>query len=69
MSIPGGVCVAALTDEGELLFVRQFRYPYQEVIPEIPAGKLSPGEDPLECGKRELKEETRRRRRAVRVSG
>lgn len=55
---PGGVCVAALTDEGELLFVRQFRYPYQEVIPEIPAGKLSPGEDPLECGKRELKEET-----------
>ena len=39
---PGGVCVAALTDEGELLFVRQFRYPYQEVIPEIPAGKLTP---------------------------
>ena len=55
---PGGVCVAALTDEDELLFVRQFRYPYQEVIPEIPAGKLTPGEDPLECGKRELKEET-----------
>ena len=55
---PGGVCVAALTDEGELLFVRQFRYPYQEVIPEIPAGKLTPGEDPLECGKRELQEET-----------
>lgn len=55
---PGGVCIAALTEHNELLFVRQFRYPYQEVIPEIPAGKLSPGEDPLECGKRELKEET-----------
>lgn len=55
---PGGVCIAALTERNELLFVRQFRYPYQEVIPEIPAGKLSPGEDPLECGKRELKEET-----------
>ena len=38
--------------------MRQFRYPYQEVIPEIPAGKLTPGEDPLECGKRELQEET-----------
>lgn len=55
---PGGVCVAALTEQNELLFVRQFRYPYQEVVLEIPAGKLSPGEDPLACGKRELKEET-----------
>lgn len=55
---PGGVCVAALTDQEELLFVRQFRYPYQEVILELPAGKRSPGEDPLACGVRELKEET-----------
>lgn len=55
---PGGVCIAALTAENELLFVRQFRYPYGEVIQELPAGKLTPGEDPLECGKRELKEET-----------
>ena len=55
---PGGVCVAALTDRDELLFVRQFRYPYGEVIAELPAGKLSPGEDPLACGKRELREET-----------
>lgn len=55
---PGGVCVAALTDQEELLFVRQFRYPYGEVIPEIPAGKLEPGEDPLPAGKRELREET-----------
>lgn len=55
---PGGVCVAALTDREELLFVRQFRYPYQEVILELPAGKRSPGEDPLACGVRELKEET-----------
>ena len=55
---PGGVCVAALTDQNELLFVRQFRYPYQEVVRELPAGKLERGEDPLEAGKRELKEET-----------
>ena len=55
---PGGVCIAALTDEDEVLFVRQFRYPYHEVVLEVPAGKRSPGEDPLECGTRELKEET-----------
>ena len=55
---PGGVCIAALTDRDELLFVRQFRYPYKEVLLEIPAGKLTPGEDPLEAGKRELQEET-----------
>ena len=55
----GGVCVAALTDNDEVLFVRQFRYPYMEIIPEIPAGKRDKSdEDPLECGKRELKEET-----------
>ena len=54
----GGVCIAALTDQNELLFVRQFRYPYGEVLLEIPAGKLDLGEDPLEAGKRELKEET-----------
>jgi len=55
---PGGVCVAALNDNDQLLFVRQYRYPYGEVLLELPAGKLSPGEDPLECGKRELQEET-----------
>jgi ADP-ribose pyrophosphatase len=54
----GGVCVAALTDSGEVLMVRQYRHPYKEVVLEIPAGKLEPGEDPLECGKRELREET-----------
>ena len=62
MEHPGGVCVAALTDREELLFVRQFRYPYQEVILELPAGKAFPGEDPLACGVRELKEETGPRR-------
>ncbi|MBQ3133058.1 MAG: NUDIX hydrolase [Clostridia bacterium] len=55
---PGGVCVAPLTDEGDLLFVRQFRYPYGEVVLELPAGKREPGEDPLITGKRELLEET-----------
>ena len=56
---PGGVCVAALTDKDEVLMVSQYRYPYSEVIMEIPAGKRdSLTEDPLECGIRELREET-----------
>ena len=55
---PGGVCVAALTENNELLFVEQFRYPYFELVLELPAGKLEYGEDPFEAGKRELKEET-----------
>ncbi|MBR4241214.1 MAG: NUDIX hydrolase, partial [Eubacterium sp.] len=54
---PGGVAVIALTDDDEVLLVRQFRYPYKEVIYEIPAGKLEKGEDAFEAGKREFKEE------------
>ena len=55
----GGVGVIAEDESGNILFVRQFRYPYKEVVLEIPAGKRdSIDEDPLFCGKRELKEET-----------
>ena len=54
---PGGVCVAALTADGKLPFVRQFRYPYSEIVTELPAGKLEKGEDPFEAVKRELAEE------------
>lgn len=54
---PGGVAVIGITDGGEILLVRQFRYPYKEVIYEIPAGKVEKGEDPFETGKREFKEE------------
>lgn len=55
---PGGVSVAVLTEKNELIFVRQFRYPYREVLLELPAGKLEPGEDPFEAMKREQREET-----------
>lgn len=55
---PGGVTVAALDDDNNLLFVRQFRYPYKEIVLELPAGKLEKGFTPLENGKRELYEET-----------
>jgi ADP-ribose pyrophosphatase len=54
----GAVAVVPLTQDQELVLVRQFRYPFREEIWEIPAGKLDPGEDPLVCGKRELLEET-----------
>lgn len=55
---PGGVSVACLTDQNELIFVRQFRYPYKEELLELPAGKLERGEDPFEAMKREQQEET-----------
>ena len=54
---PGGICVVPITEKGEVLLVRQYRYPYGEEIIEIPAGKRDSGEEPLEGGKRELKEE------------
>lgn len=55
---PGGVAVAALDENDNLFFVKQFRYPYKEVVLELPAGKLEKGMSPLENGKRELLEET-----------
>lgn len=54
----GGVCVVALTDNDEIYLVKQFRFPYQEVIWEIPAGKRDGNEDPMLGAIRELKEET-----------
>lgn len=53
----GGVCILPINDKGEVLFVKQFRYPFKEVLLEIPAGKREIDEDPKECGIRELKEE------------
>ena len=54
----GGVCVLAVDDEGRVLTVRQFRYPFERVLREIPAGKLEKGEDPDKAAERELREET-----------
>ena len=55
---PGAVAVVALTEMGKIALVRQYRTSLDRVTVEIPAGKLEPGEDPLDCAKRELKEET-----------
>ncbi len=54
----GGAVVLPVLDNGKILFVKQFRYPLQKFIIELPAGKLNKGEDPLLCATRELKEET-----------
>jgi len=55
---PGGVGIVPLTNDNKVLMVRQYRYPMEEELLEIPAGKLDNGEDPLECAIRELSEET-----------
>lgn len=55
---PGGVGVVALTEDNEVILVKQFRKPLEKVTMEIPAGKLDPGEDHRVCGIRELEEET-----------
>ena len=54
----GGVGILPITAQGEVLLVKQYRYPYEELLLEIPAGKLEPGETPFETGVRELQEET-----------
>ena len=55
---PGGVCVLALDEDGSVTLVRQFRYPIQQQLLELPAGKLEYGEDHYAAAVRELSEET-----------
>ena len=55
---PGAVCVIPVTEDGDVIFVNQFRYAFNKVTLEVPAGKLEKGEDPLEAAMRELSEET-----------
>ena len=62
----GGAVLAAITDEGKMVMVRQFRKPAERVMLEVPAGKIDPGEKPEETAKRELAEETGYRARHVR---
>lgn len=55
---PGAVAVIAITKEGNLVLVEQYRKALERSIIEIPAGKLEPGEKPEYTAKRELEEET-----------
>ena len=54
----GGAVLAAVTHEGKMVMVRQYRKPAERVMLEVPAGKIDPGETPFETACRELKEET-----------
>lgn len=55
----GAVGIVPMTEDGKVIVERQYRYPLDMVITEIPAGKLdSKAEDRLEAAKRELREET-----------
>lgn len=54
----GAVAIVALTDDNEVILIKQFRKAIEDIIWEIPAGKLEIGENPKECAIRELKEET-----------
>jgi ADP-ribose pyrophosphatase len=54
---PGASMIIAMPDERTLLLERQYRYPLDRHFIELPAGKIDPGEDPLETAQRELIEE------------
>ena len=54
----GAVGIIALTADGQMVLVRQYRTSLEAVTLEIPAGKLEEGEDPATCAARELAEET-----------
>lgn len=55
---PGAVAIVPWLDTGEVVLVRQFRYPLRQDFFELPAGKIDTGEAALTCGRRELREET-----------
>jgi len=55
---PGAVAILALTEKKEIVMIRQFRKPADEVLWELPAGTLEEGENLVSCARRELEEET-----------
>ncbi len=55
---PGAVAIIPLTSENKVIIVKQYRKSVEDILLEIPAGKLEIGEKPLECANRELLEET-----------
>ena len=60
---PGAVMVVPILDDGRYVMERQFRYPMHQVFLEFPAGKIDPGEDPVQTGRnceRQLKVAGRR---------
>ncbi|MBW2651586.1 MAG: NUDIX hydrolase, partial [Deltaproteobacteria bacterium] len=54
---PGGAAVVPLLSDESVILIKQYRYCIGDTIWEIPAGRLEPDENPLDCAKRELVEE------------
>ena len=54
----GGAAILCISKENKVLLIKQFRYAYNEVLYEIPAGKLEKEEEPLSAAQREFEEET-----------
>ena len=55
---PGAACIIPIMPDGKLGLIKQYRYPVQSTMIELPAGKLDMGEKPEVCAIRELEEET-----------
>ena len=55
---PGAVAIVALAPDDQVVMIRQYRHAAGEVLWELPAGVLEPGEDRAACARRELTEET-----------
>ncbi|MCL6595616.1 MAG: NUDIX hydrolase [Firmicutes bacterium] len=66
---PGAVAILPITAQGRVVLVWQYRQAAGRAVLEIPAGKLSPGESPAACARRELAEETGMRARRLRAVG
>jgi ADP-ribose pyrophosphatase len=58
VELPVSVCALAITEEGKVILVSQYRHPVGDVLTEIPGGFIDEGEDPQEAISRELLEET-----------
>lgn len=58
VELTGAAAVMPITEENEIIFVRQYRCPFSEILIEIPAGKIDEGESADVCAERELREET-----------
>ena len=55
---PGGAVVVPVKGNGKIVMIKQYRYPLDKFLIELPAGKLEKNEDPMKCAARELEEET-----------